>query len=75
MSNEKPKKKIGGLIIACIVAILMGIRFSMKGIRFVQIDDTSIRTMGGFLLLCGLVLIVLAIVLMIKNVKKNSEEK
>lgn len=73
MSNENPKKKMGGLIVACIVAVLMGIRFTVKGIQFMQIED--VRTMGVLLLLCGLVLVVLSIVLIIRGIKKNKEKE
>lgn len=70
MSNENPKKKMGGSIVACIVAILMGIRFIVKGIQFMQIED--VRTMGVLLLLCGLLLIVMAIVFIVRGVRKKS---
>lgn len=70
MSDENPKKKTGGLIVACVVAILMGIRFAVRGIQFMQIED--VRTNGVFLLLCGLLLIVLAIVFIVRGVRKNS---
>lgn len=73
MSNENPPQKTGGLIVACVVAILMGIRFSVKGIQFMQIED--VRTMGVLLLLCGLVLVVLSIVLIIRGIKKNKEKE
>ena len=68
MSSENPKKKTGGLVVACIVAILMGIHFIVKGINYYQIED--VRTMGVFLLLCGLVLVVLSIVLAIRGFRK-----
>ena len=73
MSNENPKKNMGGLIVACIVAVLMGIRFTVKGIQFMQIED--VRTMGVLLLLCGLVLVVLSIVFIIRGIKKNKEKE
>ena len=70
MSDENPKKKTGGLIVACVVDILMGIRFAVRGIQFMQIED--VRNNGVFLLLCGLLLIVMAIVFIVRGVRKNS---
>lgn len=70
MSDENQKKKTGGLIVACGVAILMGIRFAVRGIQFMQIED--VRNNGVFLFLCGLILIVMAIVFIVRGVRKNS---
>lgn len=70
MSDENQKKKMGGLIVACVVAILMGIRFAVKGIKFMRIED--VRNNGVFLLLCGLLLIVMAIVFIVRGIRKNS---
>lgn len=72
MSDVNPKKKIGGLIVVYTVAILMGIHFIVKGVHFCQIDD--IRSMGIFLLLCGLVLIVLSIMMAIKGFRNNAKK-
>ena len=73
MSSNNPKQKTGGLIVACVVAILMGIRFAIKGLRYTQIED--FQTNGIFLLLCGLILIALSIVIVIRGVKKNSKKE
>ena len=51
----------------------MGIRFAVKGIQFIQIED--VRRSGVFLLLCGLLLIVMAIVFIVRGVRKNSGKK
>jgi hypothetical protein len=74
MSNEESKKKTktGGTIIACIVAIIMGVRFIVKGIGYYQID--YVRTNGMFLLICGILLVVLAIVIGIRGFIKNSKK-
>ena len=68
MRSENPKKKTGGLVVACIISILMGIHFIVKGVHYCQLED--IRTMGVLLLLCGLMLVVLSIVLAIRGIRK-----
>lgn len=73
MSNENSKKKTGGMFIACVIALLMGIHFVVKGVHYYQLD--VVETSGIFLLICGLTLIVMSIVLVIREIRKNSKKE
>lgn len=64
------KKKDKNSIIAYVVALVMGLHFIYKGIKYTMIDMT---TSGVLLTICGVVLVAVSILMFFKKPKKKGE--
>ena len=67
--KKEPQKKKVGLVVSCIIALFMGFRFSYKSLFLINVGEEFMLP-GVIMLICGLVLIVLSIVFMVRTFRK-----
>lgn len=70
MAENKKKNPV----VAGVVALLMSLWFIYDGIKNIMIRH-EMKTIGIALLVCGIVLMVAAIIMMCKKPKANNDEK